>query len=82
VSVAFLQIGVQCRKRFTWNRTGQGERSTCISSKQKLCSKNIAKEPKSSQIAKQKFWSKVLLKRAKCLGFASKIANVTALAVT
>ena len=47
--------------------------------KQNLCNEEVAKEPKSSQIAKQKFWNQVLLKRAKALGFGSKRANLATL---
>jgi len=43
-----------------------------------LWNKTFAKEPKSNQIAKQKFWSQLLL-RAKFLVFGSKRANLATL---
>ena len=46
---------------------------------QKFVEGKVAKEPKSSQTAKQKFWSQLLLKRAKCLVFGSKRANLATL---
>jgi len=45
-------------------------------SKKNLWNEKVAKEP---QIAKQKFWSQVLLTRAKCLVFGSKRANLATL---
>ena len=47
-------------------------------SKKNLWNEKVAKEP---QIAKQKFWSQVLLTRAKCLVFGSKRANLATLVI-
>jgi len=47
--------------------------------KKKLWNEKVAKEPKRSQIAKQNFWSQLLLKRTKFLVFGSKIANMATL---
>jgi len=48
-------------------------------SKKKLWNGKVAKEPKSSHIAKYKFCSQLLLKRAKFLAFGSKRANLATL---
>jgi len=50
-----------------------------LSSKKNLFNEKVAKEPKSSQKDKYKFWSQLLLKRAKFLFFRSKKANLATL---
>jgi len=60
---------------------GQGARSIRTSSPSKNCGKKkiLTKELKCSQVAKHKFWTKVLLKRAIFLVSGSKTANMATL---
>jgi len=58
---------------------GQAARTTRNSSPRTFVERNVAKEPKSSQIAKLKFRTQLLLKRAKFLVFGSKRANLATL---